>query len=527
MQLAFILLAHDHPGNVIRLMRQLVREGDYVAVHWDKKASDDLCKLATKDLTSTELSRIRFSERINADWGRWSMVEATLAALTEIPRFEEEPEYVILVSGADYPTRPLAELKQFLHENRGMEFIESADPNTELWVIEGLVKERYLHHHWFSWRDSPKLFDLAWRLQRAVGYERKVPGGLSPRFGSQWWGLTWHSLRKIMKFSEDQRIRRFFKTTWIPDEMFFQTALSAVCDQKKIYNRSLTFYHFTAQGRPIVFYDDHLDFILQQDFFFARKLSPHAVELRDRLDAEVAQTGRPPTVRELRKRLAKYEYHSLHAQHGRRNTRVIGRQEDWWYGDLERNQRPYFVIVAPQDIDTESLRLRLNKIRHVKCFGAVFSTAAIEYDLPGMETPLYPRNKQALRDQKRPNFLFDLIRLHEDSLVGFQLHFPSDFLHEMPEISIYDDNANILVVLPAAEVYEEAWEFGKTKHAVDTSQLSNFIYKLRASGKTPILLRSVAGTIQSGDLELAETHISQLVARSRESERRTLRWGYV
>ena len=76
---------------------------------------------------------------------------------------------------------------------------------------------------------------------------------------------------------------RFFRTTWIPDETFFQTLVPHLVPQAEIRTRTLTFLMFTDYGMPVTFYNDHYDLLLSQDYLFARKISPGATELKHRL----------------------------------------------------------------------------------------------------------------------------------------------------------------------------------------------------------------------------------------------------
>ena len=84
---------------------------------------------------------------------------------------------------------------------------------------------------------------------------------------------------------------RFFRTTWIPDETFFQTVVRHVVPEAEIRTRTLTFLMFTDYGMPVVFYDDHYDLLLNQDFLFARKISPEARDLKRRLGLLYAAKG--------------------------------------------------------------------------------------------------------------------------------------------------------------------------------------------------------------------------------------------
>ncbi|MEM6373070.1 MAG: DUF5928 domain-containing protein, partial [Pseudomonadota bacterium] len=78
-------------------------------------------------------------------------------------------------------------------------------------------------------------------------------------------------------------VMRFFRTTWIPDETFFQTIVRHVVPENEIRCRTLTFLLFSDYGMPVTFYNDHYDLLLGQDFLFARKISPEALDLKRRL----------------------------------------------------------------------------------------------------------------------------------------------------------------------------------------------------------------------------------------------------
>ena len=77
----------------------------------------------------------------------------------------------------------------------------------------------------------------------------------------------------------------FFSTTWIPDETFFQTLVRHLVPEREIESRTLTFKMFSDYGMPVSFYNDQYDLLISQDFLFARKISPEATLLQDRLGA--------------------------------------------------------------------------------------------------------------------------------------------------------------------------------------------------------------------------------------------------
>ncbi len=75
------------------------------------------------------------------------------------------------------------------------------------------------------------------------------------------------------------------RTTWIPDETFFQTLVRHLVPEREIESRTLTFKMFSDYGMPVTFYNDQYDLLVSQDYLFARKISPEATVLKERLGA--------------------------------------------------------------------------------------------------------------------------------------------------------------------------------------------------------------------------------------------------
>ena len=110
--------------------------------------------------------------------------------------------------------------------------------------------------------------------------------------GSQWWCLRRQTVEAILELiAARPDVIRFFRTTWIPDETFFQTLVRHLVPETEIEARTLTFLMFTDYGMPVTFYNDHHDLLLAQDFLFARKISPEATELKEKLGQLYARTG--------------------------------------------------------------------------------------------------------------------------------------------------------------------------------------------------------------------------------------------
>ena len=193
--------------------------------------------------------------------------------LTKFP----EVRHAFLASGSCMPLRPVRELVKYLDSRPRTDFIESATTSEVSWTVGGLDAERFTLRFPFSWKTRRRLFDGYVKLQRLVRFKRKVPPGLVPHMGSQWWCLSRQTLTAILQDPERAVYDRYFKKVWIPDESYFQTL--ARLYSGNIESRSLTLSKFDFQGKPHIFYDDHLQLLRRSDCFVARKIWPHATRL--------------------------------------------------------------------------------------------------------------------------------------------------------------------------------------------------------------------------------------------------------
>ena len=111
--------------------------------------------------------------------------------------------------------------------------------------------------------------------------------------GSQWWTLNREAMLFVLSFTNQQkRVVQLFKTSLIPDEIFFQTILlnaGLFNKQLQIENNSLRMILFkNEQGENAAVLDaNDYESIRNSGAFFARKMHPVTSEsLLTRIDAE-------------------------------------------------------------------------------------------------------------------------------------------------------------------------------------------------------------------------------------------------
>ena len=290
-RIAYILLCHKDPEGIIRQVRELTAAGDAVAIHFDAGASSAAFRRLC-DALSGERGVVFARRRVKCGWGEWSLVRATLNALEAALAAFPDATHFYMLSGDCMPIKT-AEHAHAVLDAEDADYIESYDFFTSGWIKTGLRAERLIYRHFFNERSSKRLFYGAMALQRRLGLRRAIPADIEVMIGSQWWCLRRTTVEAVIGFCRSRPdVVRFFATTWIPDETFFQTLVRHLVPATQIRNRTLTFLMFSDYGMPVTFYNDQHDFLLAQDFLFARKISPEATALKESLGALYAQTGR-------------------------------------------------------------------------------------------------------------------------------------------------------------------------------------------------------------------------------------------
>jgi len=289
MSLGFIMLCHTALHRAAQVARYWAEAGCPVVIHVDSRVSARAHDKLVRDLA--DVADVRFSRRHPCEWGSWGLVAATLDAaemmLAEFPQVQN----VYLASGSCLPLRPVAELQAYLAARPRTDFIESVTTADVGWTVGGLDRERFTLSFPFSWRKHRWLFDSFVTLQRRLGVRRRIPAGLVPHLGSQWWCLTRATLSAIVNDPNRARNDRYFRRVWIPDESYFQTLVRV--HSTTVESRSLTLSKFDHQGKPHIFYDDHLQLLRRSDCFVARKIWPQANRLyREFLSGALADQPR-------------------------------------------------------------------------------------------------------------------------------------------------------------------------------------------------------------------------------------------
>jgi len=281
MKFAFLILAHKQIDLVYRQIDMLSHPDHHFFIHLDKKSN-----LNIKEKYSNK-KNVHFTiNRIRVNWGGFNMVRATLNLIQEAMSSGNKFDYFILMSGQCFPIKPTNYIRKFFKKNNGLSFIELYPFLDEKSKAQGLDRfhfPAFFDQLSFILKDAhtignktysfkKRLSQIIFRLFEKMRYRRKLPNGLTPCYGSQWWALHNTAIDYIMKYlTQSPEVHNFFKYTWAPDELFFQTIMYNSPLSKDIKPFSLWYIDWNTNGPSKTLDSDDIDALIQSKALLARK----------------------------------------------------------------------------------------------------------------------------------------------------------------------------------------------------------------------------------------------------------------
>ncbi len=282
MRIAFLLVVHKNFAQFQRLFRLVYDPADYYLVHVDRKSPPDF-HAAVRELVAGK-PNVRMLESTNIVWGGWSLVALFLRAIHEFLHWADDWSHFTALSGQDFPLQPVDRFREFLAQNPGRNYVDALDMERD-WPA-GMVRVRF---YWF------KIPGLPVRRPVRIPFIRRrfLPGARAYQ-GSQWVTLSRPFCEFVDSSPEVEPYRRFFRTTGVPDEVFFQTLLihSPFADTR--VDDHLRYIIWTGGSSPKTLVSADVPTMLASGKFFGRKFEPGVdARVMDELEAHIARAAAP------------------------------------------------------------------------------------------------------------------------------------------------------------------------------------------------------------------------------------------
>lgn len=250
MQIAFIILAHDQPDHLARLVKRISKPWNTIFIHIDKKS--DINKFKSLVEEKENIIYVDKKRRVNVSWGGFSAVKSTLNMIDMARQHQRDFDRYCLLSGADYPIKNTEEIFKGLNNDTEFIFVGSK-------ITDGSASKTHASYiKYYHFEDTPLLKKL--RLSGRLW--RKLYRKIDIYHGSQWFCLSKHAIEYALDFiSRNPDYMRYMKYTLCSDEIFFTSIIksSPYSDQMSFgFGREVSrssFYSHREQGIHYIDWD--------------------------------------------------------------------------------------------------------------------------------------------------------------------------------------------------------------------------------------------------------------------------------
>lgn len=272
MKIAYLILCHKNPIQVSQMIAQLNDGNCDFFIHIDKK-----CELF--DLPDdAHIILCPENKRVDVKWATVSMIYATLNLIKLMLRQKQKYDYVILLSGQDYPIKNNEYIQNLLQEKNGNNFIEIISHDNPLYLR--YLKRSILYYPEFMMNRSflskcirHLYIKLSGGYSKTLSLFKRKNDCYQFEFGSQWWCLTLDCLKWMMNYLRNHpEYLKYFNHTTTPDECFFQT-LFKMSPYFHTAKPKLMFFEWADnKNSPRILTINDIDMIINNDKeLFARK----------------------------------------------------------------------------------------------------------------------------------------------------------------------------------------------------------------------------------------------------------------
>ena len=204
MKVAYIIIAHKNPAQLVRLIDRLDTDGVSFFLHISKNADKGFFD-KTKELLKNKHNCV-FLNREIIYWGHFGIIKATLNGFDQIQG--KDFDFTVILSGQDYPLKNNQEIIDTLSSYKGMQLLEYAqfpwEDKVERWERYHFVLNNK-HYVYPPYNNKGRLFSLGNSLLSPfITQKRDFPEEYVPYGGSFWCCLSKNALEYILDFSQSQ-----------------------------------------------------------------------------------------------------------------------------------------------------------------------------------------------------------------------------------------------------------------------------------------------------------------------------------
>jgi hypothetical protein len=282
LRMAYFISAYKKPESIIRLVNVLANEEDLFYIHFDKKVkSQTFKKWRTLIIENCQTENIQILSKFQTKWGAFGVSDATISAMRHFDDFDYD--YFTNLTGECYPLKSSRQIKEtFKNQNSGF---------MNFWKIpyEGWAPARggfwRIHNRFYF---LPKKKYPYVRKIRIPRLNKKMPNDLEPYGGWSLFSLPKDMISYALKYLDNNpNVKAFYKRTFAPNEMMWQTILMNSPFKDRIVNDNMRYIEF-IRSHPRILTKKDYSTLKNSGRLFARKFDSDVDrEILDIIDREM------------------------------------------------------------------------------------------------------------------------------------------------------------------------------------------------------------------------------------------------
>lgn len=279
MKHAYLIMAHNEPYILEKLLKLIDDERNDIYLHIDKKWKEFDFEKFKKFVIKGHLY---FTDRLDVKWGSFSQIECELLLMKTASK-NDRYAYYHLISGIDLPLTTQDVMHKFYDSMQGTEFI-SFD-NHKMAYQDTLNRIKY-YYAFTEYKHSRNIFaKVVWEflnrlslgIQKLFRVNRLKKVDYEIRKGANWISVTDDCVRYIL--SKNDEIYKMYSHSICADELFVQTIVYNSKFYKRVISKDNDDFLYIKRhidwnrGKPYTFKVEDFGEIINSNCFFARKFS--------------------------------------------------------------------------------------------------------------------------------------------------------------------------------------------------------------------------------------------------------------
>lgn len=288
---AILIMAHkDYPQ--LRHLVEYFSHDCQVFIHVDRKG----------DITDEQINELRrmnnvrkVYRRYTIYWGGFSILKCEMYLLNCALK-ECEADYIHLISGEDYPIKPLDTFLGTFDKAMGVNFLSYVHLPHPKWQNNTYTRfEYYYPFDYYHDRNESKQKAEQWvNFQKKWHIRRSIPHYFEHLYGgSQWFSITREAAMVLTDYTRKHpAFYRRLRFTFAPEESYIQTVLLNLLPAGKVLNDNLRFIRWKNENgnAPANLGVEHFHLLATSKCLLARKFAyPLCRQLVEKIDAYLLQ----------------------------------------------------------------------------------------------------------------------------------------------------------------------------------------------------------------------------------------------